>query len=48
MTAEKPDEVLATFYGSDPFTECAISGDGKIVMALDRAQHVHFLRLVRV
>jgi WD40 repeat protein len=38
-------DCLRTFYGDSPFNCCAISVDGRTVMAGDEAGGVYFLRL---
>jgi WD40 repeat protein len=39
------EDCLSTFYGDSPFTCCAISVDGRTVVAGDYQGVVHFLRV---
>lgn len=41
-------DLIARFDGDSPFTSCAVTGDGRIVMAGDQSGRVHFLRPVNL
>lgn len=41
----KSGEIIATFYADAGLTSCAVSPDGKTIVAGDESGNVHFLRL---